>query len=113
MENTDLEIFWRNIQEDAEAIWVASNGMDDEDRGTFQKPFKTIRYAAEYVEDNFTALSPVLIRVSAGKFEEISPEGKMNIVINNVYDLFSSLVLLYNYDFIYRIFYKNEWFYIF
>jgi hypothetical protein len=70
---SDLEVYWRNIQEDAEAIWVASNGMDDEDRGTFQKPFKTIRYAAEYVEDNFAAGTPVIIRVSTGKFEEVSP----------------------------------------
>tara|TARA_B110000483_G_scaffold243544_1_gene334031 strand:+ start:16 stop:5874 length:5859 start_codon:yes stop_codon:yes gene_type:complete len=71
--SSTLEAFWRDIQEDADSIFVSSNGIDDENRGTFQKPFKTIRYAAEYVEDNFTALSPVLIRVSAGKFEEISP----------------------------------------
>ena len=71
--SSDLEVFWRDIQEDADSVFVATNGIDDENRGTFQKPFKTIRYAAEYVEDNFAAGSPVLIRVSTGKFEEISP----------------------------------------
>jgi len=71
--SSDLEAFWRNIQEDADSIWVATNGIDDEDRGTFQKPFRTIRYAAEYVEDTFAAGTPVIIRVSTGKFEEVSP----------------------------------------
>jgi hypothetical protein len=71
--SSDLEIFWRDIQEDADSIFVATNGIDDENRGTFQKPFRTIRYAAEYVEDNFDALTPVIIRVSTGKYEEVSP----------------------------------------
>lgn len=36
----------------------------------------------------------------------------MNIVINNVYDIFSSIVLLYNYDFIFRIFYGQYKYFI-
>ena len=71
--SSDLEAFWRNIQEDADSIWVASNGIDDDARGSFQKPFKTIRYAAEYIEDTFAAGTPVIIRVSTGMFEEVSP----------------------------------------
>ena len=69
----DLNVFWRDIVEDADTIYVATNGIDDDDRGSFQKPFRTIRYAAEYVDDNYNPLSPVIIRVSTGKFEEISP----------------------------------------
>jgi hypothetical protein len=69
----NLELYWRNITEDAETIHVATNGTDDEGRGTFQKPFRTIRYAAEYVEDTYEAGTPVIIRVSTGKFEEVSP----------------------------------------
>ena len=69
----EFEAFWRNITEDAQVVSVATNGIDIEGRGTFQRPFRTIRYAAEYVEDNFTPLSPVLIRVSTGKYEEIGP----------------------------------------
>jgi len=71
--NEELEAFWRDLQEDADSVFVATNGIDDEDRGTFEKPFRTIRYAAEYVEDNFTPLKPVIIRASTGKFEEVSP----------------------------------------
>lgn len=71
--SSDLEAYWRDIQEDTDTIFVATNGIDDENRGTFQKPFRSIRYAAEYVEDNFAAGSPVIIRVSTGKFNEISP----------------------------------------
>jgi hypothetical protein len=69
----ELEIFWRNITEDADTVFVATNGIDDEGRGTFQNPFRTVRYAAEYVEDNYTPLQPVIIRVSTGKYEEIAP----------------------------------------
>ena len=71
--NSNLEAFWRDITEDADTVFVATNGVDDEGRGTFEKPFRTIRYAAEYVEDNFTPLQPVIIRASTGKFEEVSP----------------------------------------
>ena len=71
--SSDLDVFWRLIQEDADSVFVASNGIDAEERGTFQNPFRTIRYAAEYVEDNFAAGSPVIIRISTGKFEEVSP----------------------------------------
>jgi hypothetical protein len=69
----ELEVFWRNITEDAESVYVSKNGTDDFDRGTFQKPFRTIRYAAEYVEDNYDPLTPVTIRVSTGRFEEAGP----------------------------------------
>ena len=71
--NSDLEVYWRNIIEDAEQVFVSTNGIDDFNRGSFQKPFKTIKYAAEYVNDNFVAGTPVIIRVSAGKYEEIAP----------------------------------------
>jgi hypothetical protein len=70
---SDLDLFWRNIVEDSDTIFVATNGIDAFNRGTFQKPFRTIKYAAEYVEDNYVALTPVIIRVSTGKFEEVSP----------------------------------------
>jgi hypothetical protein len=69
----DLEVFWRNITEDAESVFVATNGIDAEGRGTFQNPFRTVRYAAEYVEDTYEPLTPVTIRLSGGKYEEIGP----------------------------------------
>ena len=69
----DFEQYYRNISEVAEAVYVASNGIDDIERGTEQAPFATIGFAAEYVEDTFPALTPVTIYVSGGKFEEVSP----------------------------------------
>ena len=71
--SNDLNLYWRDIQEDAESVFVSTNGANAEGRGTFQTPFRTIRYAAEYVEDNFEPLTPVIIRVSTGKYEEVSP----------------------------------------
>ena len=71
--SSELDAYWRNIQEDAESIFVSTSGIDAEERGTFQNPFRTIRYAAEYVEDNFVPLTPVIIRVSTGKYEEVAP----------------------------------------
>ena len=71
--SSDLEAYWRDIVIDADTVYVATNGIDDTGRGTPQNPFKTIRYAVEYVEDNFTPLTPTIVRVSTGKFEEIGP----------------------------------------
>lgn len=69
----NLEVYWRDIVQNAESVYVTTNGIDDDDRGTAERPFKTIRYAAEYAEDTFPPGTPVIIRVSTGRFEEISP----------------------------------------
>ncbi|MDA9953322.1 hypothetical protein N9D61_03160 [Planktomarina sp.] len=71
--NNELEAYWRNIVEDAETFYVSPEGKDIETNGTFQKPFRTIRYAAEYVEDNITAGTPAIIRPTVGRYEEIGP----------------------------------------
>jgi hypothetical protein len=69
----NLTVYWRDIVDNAETIFVATNGTDDEGYGTFEKPFKTIRYATEYVDDTFNTDTPVIIKVGVGKFEEIAP----------------------------------------
>jgi hypothetical protein len=69
----DLEVFWRDITVDADVIYVAKNGIDDFNRGTFEKPFRSVRYACEYVEDNFAPLTPVVVKVGTGKYEEVGP----------------------------------------
>ena len=69
----DLEAYWRFVAGDSDTVFVATNGIDDDGRGTFEKPFRTVRYAADYVEDTFAPLTPVVIRVSTGRYEEISP----------------------------------------
>ena len=69
----NLEVYWRDIVVDADRIFVSLNGIDGPNRGTQEKPFRTIRYAAEFVEDNFNPGDPVIIKVSTGRFEEILP----------------------------------------
>lgn len=69
----DLEVFWRHVIGDSDTVFVALNGIDDDDRGSFDKPFRTVRFAADHVEDTYAPLTPVIIRVATGKYEEISP----------------------------------------
>ena len=70
----ELEVFWRNRLFDSEVVYVGTNGVDDEGYGTEEStPFKTVRYACEYVEDNFAPLTPVKIKVATGRYEEIGP----------------------------------------
>jgi len=55
--SNDLEMFWRKQINDSDTIYVANHGVDDAANGyglSEKSPFKTIRYACEYVEDNFT-----------------------------------------------------------
>jgi len=75
----DLEVFWRTRLNDADVVYVSAyTGVDDEGYGTsLSRPFKTIKYAAEYVEDTFAPGRPVKISVSTGRYEEIGP-----IVVN-------------------------------
>ena len=70
----EQEIFWRNTLYDADVVYVGTNGRDEPGYGTDKfTPFKTVRYACEYVEDNFAPLTLVKIAVSAGYFSEIGP----------------------------------------
>jgi hypothetical protein len=72
----NLDVFWRKRLDEAQVLYVAENGVDDEsvDRGfSWQKPFRTIKYAAQYIEDNFEPLTNITIFVGPGRFEEIAP----------------------------------------
>ena len=72
--NSEQEVFWRNIVADAEVVYVASHGVDAPGYGfTHQKPFKTIRYACEYIQDNLDPLTPAKVSVATGRYEEIGP----------------------------------------
>ena len=62
---------WGNIER---VFHVRKNGIDDEDpnRGkNYFKPFKTIRYALEQADDNYSGHTSIL--VSAGEYQEILP----------------------------------------
>ena len=72
--SSDLDVYWRNVANDAEVIYVNTSGRDEIGYGTSpSKPFKTIKHACEYVEDNFAPLTTVTVRASTGRFEEICP----------------------------------------
>jgi len=74
----DLEIFWRERKNNSDVVYVSPTGIDDEtfdfQRGLVpDKPFKTVKHAAQYIEDNFEPLDLTTIRVSTGDFSEIAP----------------------------------------
>ena len=74
----EQEVFWRLRANDSRVVWVSEIGVDntrlDSERGLVpHKPFRTIRFASEYVQDNFEPGELVTINVSTGTFEEIGP----------------------------------------
>ena len=69
-------VFWRDYIHNADVVYVDTNGVDDAENGyglSYYKPFKTVRYALEFVEDNFDPLTPVKVAVATGRFTEICP----------------------------------------
>jgi len=73
-----LEVFWRKVEVEGNVIYVSPNGVDDDefdrDRGLrIDKPFRTVKYACSYIEDNFAPGTLSTVKVSTGTFEEISP----------------------------------------
>ena len=72
--SNDLEAYWRTYVNDADVIYVSTTGKDAKGYGqTSNRPFRSVRYACEYVEDNYPALSPTKISVATGKYEELNP----------------------------------------
>ena len=70
----DLEVFWRNTINDSDTVFVGRHGVDAAGYGVSQdKPFRTVRYACQYVEDNFVPLKPAKVLVATGRFEEVGP----------------------------------------
>lgn len=72
--DSNTELFWKNFDLEANVIYVGTNGKDADFYGkTFHKPFRTIAYACQYVEDNITPGTPVKISVATGRYEETGP----------------------------------------
>jgi len=70
----ELEAYWRNTATDNDILYVGRHGVDAPTYGlTLDKPFRTIRYASQYIEDNFIPLKPSKISVATGRFEEVGP----------------------------------------
>ena len=73
--NSDDSVVWRNyLDKEPLVIYVSNEGIDATGRGTtYLKPFKTIRYACEYVEDNIAVSRPAKISIKTGRYEETLP----------------------------------------
>lgn len=70
----DLEAFWRNFLYAGKVIYVSDQGVNRPGYGRSpETAFKTVRYACEYVEDNFPPLTPIKISVATGRYEEAGP----------------------------------------
>jgi len=69
-----LEAYWRNINTDTDIVYVGRHGKDKKGYGVASdKPFRTVKYACQYIEDNFQPLKPAKVSVATGRFEEIGP----------------------------------------
>ena len=71
--SSDNDIFWRNLSTDTDVVYVAENGLDEPGRGLDERhPFRTVRYACEYVEDNLDGLL-AKVQVATGTYYEAGP----------------------------------------
>jgi hypothetical protein len=72
--DNDDGVFWKTWLDAAAQVYVSTDGVDGPNRGeTPYKPFKTVRYACEYIEDTYPAKTPAKVKVSTGRYEEIGP----------------------------------------
>lgn len=74
----ELETFWRFVETDTDVVYCAPDGIDDDefdrDRGLrVDRPFRTVKYACSYIEDNFEAGRLATVKVATGTFDEIAP----------------------------------------
>jgi len=71
--SNDNDTFWRNLQTDTDVVYVAENGLDEPGRGLDERnPFRTVRYACEYVEDNLKD-KLARVQVATGTYFESGP----------------------------------------
>lgn len=67
------EVFWRSFFDQADTVYVAPNGSDFTGDGSSARPYKTVRHACEWIEDNLAPLTPAKVFVAAGRYKEIGP----------------------------------------
>ena len=72
--SSDLETYWRNTVGDNDIVYVGKHGVDADGYGVSpRKPFRTIKYACAYIEDNISALTPSKVQIATGRYEEVGP----------------------------------------
>jgi len=68
----DSDISWKNLNSATSVFFVANDGVDSPNLGRDQNaPWKTLRYALEYVRDNVSGNSTIYVRT--GIFDEVLP----------------------------------------
>ena len=70
----ELDVFYRDWLGDSDVVYVAKEGQDIDGYGLdVDKPFRTVKHAAEFVLDNYDPLTPVKIKVNTGRYVEVGP----------------------------------------
>lgn len=72
--NGSDQFLWENFEEVNQVFYVSTNGIDETDRGrTLSSPFRTIRFATEYILNNVDTNKNTTVFVKTGLFEENLP----------------------------------------
>ena len=66
--------YWNVTEESIKVFYVSQQGQDSVVNGkTLQTPFRTVKYACEYIQADLAARSPATIFIKTGIYEEIIP----------------------------------------
>lgn len=72
--NDDYSVTWSSYNVNPTIIYVAHHGKDRNGFGlTSHLPFKTVKYACQWIEDNVAADKPSKVFVATGRYTEIGP----------------------------------------
>jgi hypothetical protein len=64
---------WTNLGESYKVYYVDPNGTDAATSGAEARPFRSIKYACDYILADEASRSPATIRIQTGTYEEILP----------------------------------------
>ena len=74
LKSTASEPSWETFGEVAKVFYVALNGTDTITSGTtLNSPFRTVKYACEFIQADLAARAPATVLIKTGIFEEILP----------------------------------------
>jgi hypothetical protein len=72
--NEDPKPEWANFQLVEKVYYVATNGVDSVDSGTtLNSPFRTVRFACNFILEDEAARAPATIFIKSGIYEEVIP----------------------------------------
>ncbi len=72
--NDELAPSWANFQTVDKVYYVSTDGIDSVDAGTtLNAPFRTVRFACNYILEDEAARAPATIFIKSGIYEEIIP----------------------------------------